>query len=74
MKIVNSFKDIKKTNDKYIDNGVFYKKIFKKQFIDGICKEYFSKVYNSRNLYDVIDNFYGYNSNQNYFDISQGNR
>ena len=80
-KIVNSFKDIKAINDKYMDTGVFYmpKEYFKKWFRDvTICipdyKKYFPKVYNDRNLYEAINSFYGYNSNQNYFDISQGNR
>ena len=79
--IVNSFRHIKEINDKYKDTGVFYMPIeyFKKWFKDvTIClpnyKEYFPKVYNSSNLYKAIDNFYGYNSNQNYFDIIQGNR
>ena len=79
--IVDSFKDIKLINDKYKDTGVFYmpKEYFKKWFRDvTIClpnyKQYFPKVYNSSNLYKAINNFYGYNSNQNYFDISQGNR
>ena len=80
-KIVNSFKDIKEINDKYKDTGVFYmpREYFKKWFRDvTICipnyQEYFPNVYKSRNLYEAINNFYGYNSNQNYFDISQGNR
>jgi hypothetical protein len=79
--IVDSFRDIKVINNKYKDTGVFYmpKEYFKKWFRDvTICipnyKEYFPKVYNSMNLYEDINNFYGYDSNQNYFDISQGNR
>ena len=79
--IVNSFRNIKLINNKYKDTGVFYmpKEYFKKWFRDvTIClpnyKQYFPKVYNSSNLYKDINNFYGYNSNQNYFDISQGNR
>ena len=55
------------------------KEYFKKLFRDiTICKpnykKYFPKVYNCRNLYNAINNYYGYNSNQNFFDISQGNR
>ena len=80
-KIVNSFKEIKKINDNYKDTGVFYmpKEYFKKWFRDvTICKpnykKYFPKVYNNKNLYEAINNYYGYNSNQNFFDISQGNR
>ena len=76
---VNNFKDIKEINDKYNTTGVFYMPMeyFKKWFRDvTIClpnyKKYFSKVYNSQNLYDAINSFYGYNSNQNYFDIVQG--
>ena len=79
--IVNSYKNIKKINDKYKDTGVFYmpKEYFKKWFRDvTICepnyKDNFPKVYNSRNLYDVVNEYYEYNSNQNYFDIIQGNR
>ena len=79
--IVDSFKDIKEINNKYFNTGVFYmpKEYFKKWFRDvTIClpnyKEYFPKVYISKNLYEAVNNFYGYNSNQNYFDISQGNR
>ena len=77
--IVNNFKDIKEINDKYNTTGVFYMPMeyFKKWFRDvTIClpnyKKYFPKVYNSQNLYDAINSFYGYNSNQNYFDIVQG--
>ena len=80
-KYLNSFKDIKAINNRYNDTGVFYmpKNYFKKWFRDvTICipdyKKYFPKVYNSRNLYEAINKFYGYDSNQNYFDISQGNR
>ena len=76
---VNNFKDIKEINDKYNTTGVFYMPMeyFKKWFRDvTIClpnyKKYFPKVYNSQNLYDAINSFYGYNSNQNYFDIVQG--
>jgi hypothetical protein len=54
------------------------KEYFMKWFRDiTICipnyKKYFPKVYNSKILYETINNFYGYNSNQNFFDISQGN-
>ena len=79
--IVDSFRDIKVINNKYKDTGVFYmpKEYFTKWFRDvTIClpnyKQYFPKVYNSSNLYKDINSFYGYDSNQNYFDISQGNR
>ena len=80
-KIVNSFKDIKQINDNYKYTGVLYmpKEYLIKWFRDvTICepdyKKFFPKVNNSKNLYEAINNFYGYNSNQNYFDISQGNR
>ena len=79
--IVDSFRDIKVINNKYKDTSVFYmpKEYFTKWFRDvTIClpnyKQYFPKVYNSSNLYKDINSFYGYDSNQNYFDISQGNR
>ena len=35
-----------------------------------IIKNIFLKFINSSNLYKVIDNYYEYDSNQNYFDIS----
>ena len=80
-KIVDKFEDIKVINEVYKDTGIFYmpKEYFMKWFRDiTICipnyKKYFPKVYNSKILYEAINNFYGYNSNQNFFDISQGNR
>ena len=80
-KTVDLFMDIKRINKKYEDTGVFYMPMeyFKKWFRDvTIClpdyQKFFPKVYDSRNLYDAINNYYGYNSNQNYFDIVQGNR
>ena len=70
--------DVKVINGKYKDTGVFYmpKEYFKKWFRDvTICLpnygQTFKKVENSKNLYDAINNFYGYDSNKNYFDISQ---
>ena len=80
-KIIDKFQDIKAINDLYKDTGVFYmpKEYFIKWFRDvTICrpnyKKFFPKVYNNKKLYDAINKFYGYNSNQNFFDISQGNR
>ena len=69
---IQPFKDIIEINRKHYHTGVFY---MPKEYY--VCKpnyeKYFPEVYNTFNLYKEVANYYQINSNQYFFDVTQGN-
>ena len=77
---IEPFKDIIEINKKHYQTGVFYmpREYYEKWFRNIlICKpnyeKYFPEVYNTLNLYKEVANYYQINSNQYFFDVTQGN-
>jgi len=76
---IRDFPEIIEINNKHYNTGVFYmpKEYYEKWFRNiVICKpnyqKYFPEVYNAFNLYKEIANYYKINSQQCFFDVTQG--
>ena len=76
---IKAFPEIIQINNKHYETGVFYmpKEYYEKWFRDIIiCKpdyqRYFPEVFNAFNLYKEVANYYNINSQQYFFDVTQG--
>ena len=76
---IRDFPEIIKINNRHYNTGVFYmpREYYEKWFRNiVICKpnyqKYFPEVFNAFNLYKEVANYYKINSQQSFFDITQG--